>query len=410
MAPPALEVADIFRRHGAEYRRTHGASLLPEQRRVMQAIEQCRTAALGGHVDACDACGHRVISYNSCRNRHCPKCQATARARWVAAREADLLPVGYFHLVFTLPDPIAHVALQNKRVLYNLLFSCVWETLREIAADPQHLGADIGVLAVLHTWGQTLMHHPHIHCVVPGGGLCPDGTRWIACRKRFFLPVRVLSRRFRTLFLRGLRQAFDQGALQFHGALAYLAERAAFAALLEGVGRNPWVVYAKPPFGGPRQVLKYLGRYTHRIAISNNRLVKLEDGRVTFQYKDYRLGDLQRTMTLEADEFIRRFLLHVLPKGFKRIRQYGFLANRARAEHLDRCRRLLGASAAVGSASEPVHSLEDAPGGECLTREPARCPACERGYLRRIEDWPRAPGLVSLPSRSAPSVRALDSS
>ena len=410
MAPSALEVADIFRRHGAEYRRTHGASLLPEQRRVMRAIEQCRTAALGGHVDACDACGHRVISYNSCRDRHCPKCQATARAQWVDAREADLLPVGYFHVVFTLPDPIAQLALQNKRVLYNLLFSCVWQTLREIGADPKHLGADIGVLAVLHTWGQTLLHHPHIHCVVPGGGLSADGARWIPSRKRFFLPVRVLARRFRTRFVVGLRQAFEQGELHFHGALAPLAERAAFEVLLESVGRREWVVYAKPPFGGPRQVLKYLGRYTHRVAISNHRLVALEDGRVTFQYKDYRLGGLPRTMTLEADEFIRRFLLHVLPKGFKRIRQYGFLANRVRAEQLDRCRRLLGVSAAVRPASDQADSLEDAPGGERLTSEPVRCPACQRGSLRRIEDWPRAPGPGSLPSRYAAPVRALDSS
>jgi hypothetical protein len=407
MARPALEVADVVRRHGLEFRLAYGASLSPEQRRVMQAIEQCRTAALGGHLDACDECGHRAVSYNSCRNRHCPKCQALARAQWVEAREADLLPVGYFHVVFTLPEPIAHLALQNKRVLYNLLFSSAWESLRSIAADPKHLGAAIGALVVLHTWGQTLTHHPHVHCVVPGGGISPDGPRWVACRKRFFLPVRVLSRRFRTLFVRGLREAYEREELAFHGTVEHLAQPAAFEALLRAVGKQNWVVYAKPPFGGPRQVLKYLGRYTHRVAISNHRLVRMEDGAVTFQYKDYRLGSLQRTMTLSATEFIRRFLLHVLPKGFQRIRQYGFLANRARAERLDQCRRLLGVSAPVetASATAPVLGGVEVEAGS--TQEPVLCPVCRRGYLRRIQEWRR--GLSPMLRPTALAV-AIDSS
>ena len=274
---PRLEVADIFRQHGYDFRLTH--LLSPEQRRVMRAIERCRTAALGGHVEQCDTCGHQRISYNSCRNRHCPKCQSLAKARWLEARLADLLPVEYFHVVFTLPEQLASAALQNQRVVYNILFSTVAETLRTIAADPRHLGAEIGFLAVLHTWGQTLRHHPHLHCVVPGGGLSVDGERWRSCRQGFFLPVNVLARLFRRLFLQALARAYEKGELTFHGASAYLAKPLAFKRLLASLRSREWWVYAKPPFGGPEQVLAYLGRYTHRVAISNHRLVSCKDAR-----------------------------------------------------------------------------------------------------------------------------------
>jgi hypothetical protein len=346
MRPP-LEVADIFRQYGPDFRFTH--PLLPEQRRVMRAIERCRTASLGGHVEQCDACGHQRIAYNSCRNRHCPKCQSLAKARWLQARLADLLPVEYFHVVFTLPEQLAAVALQNKRVVYNLLFSAAAETLRTIAADPRHLGADIGFLAVLHTWDQTLRHHPHLHCVVPGGGLSVNGEGWRSCRRGFFLPVNVLARLFRRLFLQGLERAYEQDKLSFHGACAFLAESTAFNRLLKSVRAREWWVYAKPPFGGPAQVLAYLGRYTHRVAISNQRLLSLPHGKVTFSWRDNRHGQMRSTMTLSADEFMRRFLLHVLPRGFQRIRQFGLLANRRRAE-LARCRHLLGAT---GQPIEP---------------------------------------------------------
>ena len=318
MRPP-LEVADIFRRHGSGFRLTHPLS--PEQRRVMRAIEVCRTSVLGGHVDQCDACSYQRVSYNSCRNRHCPKCQSLAKARWLEARMADLLPVEYFHVVFTLPEQLASLALQNKRVVYNILFATAAETLRTIAADPKHLGAEIGFLSVLHTWGQTLRHHPHLHCVVPGGGLSPDGLRWVSCRQGFFLPVNVLARLFRRLFLAALAQAFENGKLTFHGTSACLAESHTFHRLLASLRAREWWVYAKPPFGGPEQVLAYLGRYTHRVAISNHRLLKLENGQVTFRWKDYARGNQQRSMTLKTNEFIRRFLLHVLPRGFQRLRQ-----------------------------------------------------------------------------------------
>ncbi len=348
MCRPSLEVADIFRQHGEAYRVTHGATLLPEQRRVMRAIEECRTAALGGHVDACDSCGQQVISYNSCRNRHCPKCQSLACAQWVAKRKADLLPVDYFHVVFTIPAQLAPLALQNKRVVYDILFAAASSTLLKVAADAKHLGAEIGFVAVLHTWGQNLLHHPHLHCVVPGGGLSPDGKRWVSCRAGFFLPVRVLSRLFRRVFLESLQQAFERGALAFHASLAHLADQRAFANLVACARGKEWVVYAKPPFGGAAQVLDYLGRYTHRVAISNDRLVKMEDGQVTFRWKDYRRDYRPRTMTLEAAEFMRRYLLHVLPTGFQRIRQYGLLANRKRGVKLAVCRRLLGVFARGG--------------------------------------------------------------
>src|SRR5512144_3429199 len=302
-----LEVADVFRRHGDAYRRAHDGHLGRIERRVMSAIELCRTAALGGHTEACAACGLVRCAYNSCRNRHCPKCQGAARAEWLAARQAELLPVPYFHVVFTLPAPVAEIAFQNKETVYAILFHTAAETLRRIAADPRHLGAEIGLVAVLHTWGQTLHHHPHVHCVVPGGGPSLDGTRWVACRPGFFLPVRVLSRLFRRLFLQELENAFAAGKLRFFTNLANLAEPQAFARRLRALQRLDWVVYAKPPFGGPEQVLAYLGRYTHRVAIANSRLLSLADGKVRFTWKDYRQASITKVMTLDADEFIRRF-------------------------------------------------------------------------------------------------------
>jgi putative transposase/transposase-like zinc-binding protein len=337
---PALEVADIFRRHGATYRAEQAGSLSRGQRRVMAAIEACRTAALGGHLESCEGCGETRIPYNSCRNRHCPKCQGLARAQWLADRQSELLPVPYFHLVFTMPAPIAAIALQNKAAVYDILFKAAADTLRVIAADPRHLGAETGMIAVLHTWGQALVHHPHVHCIVPGGGLTPDGT-WRGCRPGFFLSVRVLARLYRRLFLERLHAAFAAGALHFFGDLAGRAQPAAFTAYLQPLRRTDWVVYAKRPFGGPQQVLDYLGRYTHRVAITNSRLLDLADGEVRFRWKDYRQPERPKTMTLHAGEFIRRFLLHVLPDGFRRIRHFGFLANAHRRAKLALIRRLL---------------------------------------------------------------------
>ena len=332
----------------------------------MSAIELCRTAALGGHTEACTECGFARCAYNSCRNRHCPKCQGAARAEWLAARQAELLPVPYFHVVFTMPAPAGDIAFQNKETVYTILFQAAAETLRTIAADPKHLGAEIGLVAVLHTWGQNLHHHPHVHCVVPGGGPSLDGTRWVACRPGFFLPVRVLSRLFRRLFLAALAAAFEAGQLGFFGELAGLAEPAAFARQLNDLRRVEWVVYAKPPFGGPEQVLAYLGRYTHRVAISNARLVAVSEWHVAFRWKDYRHHARAKVMTLEADEFIRRFLLHTLPDGFHRIRHYGFLANGHRAAKLALCRRLLGVSATPGEVTEDKAALHG----------PRLCPCC----------------------------------
>ena len=412
MRPP-LEVADIFRQHGSSFRLTHPLS--PEQRRVMRAIEQCRTAALGGHVDQCDTCGHQRISYNSCRNRHCPKCQSLAKARWLDERLADLLPVEYFHVVFTLPEQLAALALQNKRVVYNILFATVAQTLRTIAADPKHLGAEIGFLAVLHTWGQTLRHHPHLHCVVPGGGLSAAGDRWVRCRKGFFLPVNVLARLFRRLFLAALTRAFEHGKLTFHGHCAYLAEPLAFQRLLAILRAREWWVYAKPPFGGPELVLAYLGRYTHRVAISNHRLLNLENGEVTFSWKDYRHGNQQRAMPLAADEFIRRFLLHVLPRGFQRIRQFGLLANRRRRHKLALCRTLLDAAASATITNQPLprdyQSLYQTVTGQSLKQ----CPACRAGTMQLTQSLAPvssavvhyAPFTHGLP---VPAPQAIDSS
>jgi hypothetical protein len=382
MRPP-LELADIFRQHGASFRLTHPLS--PEQRRVMRAIEQCRTAALGGHVDQCDRCGFRRVSYNSCRNRHCPKCQSLTKARWLDARMADLLPVEYFHVVFTLPEQLASLALQNKRVVYNILFATAAETLRTIAADPKHLGAEIGFLAVLHTWGQTLRHHPHLHCVVPGGGLSLDGSGWRSCRRSFFLPVKVLSRLFRHLFLQALSSACNHGKLSFHGALVHLSHPRAFASLIASLRRKEWVVYAKPPFGGPPQVLDYLGRYTHRVAISNHRLLTLANGNVTFRWQDYAGANQQRLMTLTADEFIRRFLLHTLPRGFQRLRQFGLLANRQRRHKLARCRQLLGSQAGHTVSNQPLPSDYQSL-YETLTADSlVQCSVCRAGKMRLTE-------------------------
>jgi len=389
MSEHRLEVAHIFRSHAGEFLARWGGVLAGYQKKAFAAIRNCRTAVLGGHVDRCDQCGHTAISYNSCRNRHCPKCQSLTRAKWLADRQAELLPVEYFHIVFTLPEQIGALALQNAAVVYSILFRAVSETLLTIAADPQHLGAAIGFLAVLHTWGQTLTLHPHLHCVVPGGGMSPDGTRWIACRKSlarrepFFAPVQVLSCLFRKKFLIYLTESFHQGKLQFHGELAALAQPAAFARLCRRADRTKWVVYAKAPFGGPEQVLKYLARYTHRVAISNRRLLSLENGRVSFEWKDYRDGNKTKTMTLEAVEFIRRFLLHVLPTGFVRIRQFGFLANRARKKKLGLCRALL--------AARPVPR----PATECPTKDTGLadqdrtlCPLCKSGHMVRMETVP----------------------
>jgi len=347
-----LEVADIFRRHGAAWQQTERLSL--GQLKVMSAIEQCRTAALGGHALRCDACGHTEMAYNSCRNRHCPKCQAKAAKRWLDARQADLLPVEYYHVVFTLPAPIAAIAWYNKAVVYGLLFDIAADTLRTIAAAPNHLGAQIGMTMVLHTWGSALTHHPHVHGIVPGGGLSLDGERWVACRHGFFLPVRVLSRLFRRRFLEALEQAHRAGRLQFFGEYASLAQARAFTDWLAPLRKCEWVVYAKRPFAGPQAVLAYLSRYTHRVAISNQRLVALDERGVTFRWKDYRAkgrGPV-KTMTLSAAEFMRRFLLHVLPSGFHRIRHYGLLANAGRREHLAHVRQLLQVPVEVRQAKD----------------------------------------------------------
>jgi hypothetical protein len=343
MIRPTLEVADIIRAQGERFIERSRPWLTWAQIKVLRAIERCRTAALGGHRDRCVRCGHRAISYNSCRNRHCPKCQTGARDRWLAKRTKELLPVRYCHVVFTLPHQLAPLAYQNKRILYRLLFHASAATLLEVAADPKHLGAEIGFLSVLHTWGQNLQHHPHLHCVIPSGGLSPDHTRWIQPRYPFFLPVKVLSRVFRGKFVAGLQRAFTQGKLGFYGDQKALRDPKLFRALVHSLFRQDWFVYAKPPFGGPQYVLHYLARYTHRVAISNHRLVAFQDGQVTFRWKDYAHGNKKRIMTLTADEFLRRFLLHVLPKGLVRIRSFGFLANRRRATLLPLCRQLLSA-------------------------------------------------------------------
>lgn len=385
MRPP-LEVADIVNAHGDEFRRANAQTLSTEQKRVLHAIERCRTAALGGHVEECDRCGHQRVAYNSCGNRHCPKCQSLARAKWLEKRQSELLPIEYFHVVFTLPEPLASLALQNKRVLYGILFRAASESLQSVAADPKRLGARIGFFAILHTWGQTLTHHPHVHCVVPGGGLAPDGRTWVRCRPRFFLPVRVVSRRFRTLFLQYLERAYRGGKLQFFGELRGLKELANFATFLRRLRKSEWVVYAKPPFGGPERVLDYLGRYTHRVAISNHRLKTLHGGQVTFSYKDYKQPGGHQAMTLSATEFLRRLLLHVLPDGFQRIRYYGFLANRQRTATLISCRKLLDLPAPEPQPRQLTYRerLRKLSGKDIL-----RCPSCNLGEMVRIREFGR---------------------
>jgi len=387
MDRPKWEVADIFRGYGGEYREKHGASMSTAERRVMSAIELCRTSALGGQIEQCDQCGHRCICYQSCRNRHCPKCQSLARAKWIEDRRHELLNCEYYHVVFTVPDKIAALAYQNKEVVYNILFQATAETLRTIAADPKHLGAEIGFFAVLHTWGSALLHHPHLHCVIPGGGLSSDGTRWVPCKPGFFLPVRVLSLLFRRLFLERLQNAFDDGKLRFFSALEYLRDRCEFARYLEPVRKSKWVVYAKRPFAGPEQVLDYVGRYTHRVAISNNRLLDIKGGQVSFRYKDYQNQGQQKTMPLSAEEFIRRFLLHVLPHGFHRIRYYGFQGNRYRKEKLDQCRQLLGMPIPeVPTESSETRDYRDR--CEELNGVSLRiCPVCRRGHMVLIDTF-----------------------
>jgi hypothetical protein len=338
---PPFEVADIVRQHGDRVLAMHRAWVTRQHRRVLRAIAQCRTAALGGHRDRCDQCAQPALSYNSCRDRHCPKCLTAARTAWVAAREQELLPVGYVHIVFTVPEPLARLALVNKRVVYDLLFQAAAETLRQVARNPKRLGSDIGGLMVFHTWGQRLQHHPHIHCVVPAGGLSPDGTQWIHARPRFFLPIPVLRKLFRGKLVAGIRDAFRHGRLDLPGSLTPLNTAVTFRAFLRSLYRQTWVVYAKPPFGSPAHVLHYLARYTHRVAISNHRLVAVTDDTVSFRWKDYRHGNQIRTLTLDADEFLRRFLLHVLPKRFVRIRYFGFLAPRCRTRGLAQCRHAL---------------------------------------------------------------------
>lgn len=401
MSRPALEVADIFRDHGATWRRANAGHVSLDQLKVMSAIERCRTAALGGHVARCQDCAHTVIAYNSCRNRHCPKCQGAAARQWLAEREAELLPVPYYHVVFTLPAAIADIAYQNKAVIYDLLFKAAAETTLTIAADPKHLGVRIGITAVLHSWGSAMTHHPHIHMIVPGGGLSDDGAHWIACRPTFFLPVRVLSRLFRRLFLKMLAAAHKAGRLSFFGDHAGLANTRAFAALLAPLRKAEWVVYAKKPFGGPEAVLAYLSRYTHRVAIANSRLIVCDQNGVTFRWKDYRIEGTARykSMTLPTHEFIRRFLIHVLPKGFHRIRHYGLFASGDRMANIERARQLLAVPPRVMEPEADTTSESDQP--RIL---PKPCPCCG-GRMIIIETFARGCEPKNQPSPASATIR-----
>jgi Putative transposase/Transposase zinc-binding domain len=398
MSRPSLEVADIFRGHGPAWRRANASHVSLGQLKVMSAIESCRTAALGGHVARCEDCTYTTIAYNSCRNRHCPKCQGAAAKDWLAAREADLLPVPYYHLVFTLPAAIADIAYQNKAVVYDLLFKASAETLTTIAADPKHLGARVGITSVLHTWGSALTHHPHVHMIVPGGGISLDGERWVACRKGFFLPVRVLSRLFRRLFLDKLLAAHQTNRLKFFGHYAALADPQALAAHLAPLRRAEWVVYAKRPFGGPQAVLAYLSRYTHRVAIANSRLIAFDHTGVTFRWKDYRADgrDRQKVMTLATAEFIRRFLIHVLPSGFHRIRHYGLLASGTRADNIAHARRLLDVPA------EQHEAGDDSRAEDAELSHP--CPCCG-GRMVIIETFQRGASPRYRPAASTAVIR-----
>ncbi len=401
MSRPALEVADIFRGHGPAWRKANAGHVSLGQLKVMSAIESCRTAALGGHVARCEKCAHTIIAYNSCRNRHCPKCQGVAAREWLAEREAELLPVPYFHVVYTLPAAIRDIAYQNKAVIYDLLFKASAEATLKIAATPRHLGARIGFMSVLHTWGSALTHHPHVHMVVPGGGLSPDGSKWIACRPRYFLTVEVLSALFRRLFLEMLTAAHDAGRLQFFGDHVRLADKAAFEAYLTPLRKIDWVVYAKEPFAGPEQVLRYLSRYTHRIAVSNRRLLSAGENGVTFKYKDYRIEGPGRykTMTLATHEFIRRFLIHVLPAGFHRIRYYGLLASGKRADNIARARELLAV---------PLLPIEAIKAASTDANEPQTpehpCPCCG-GRMVIIEIFERGSSPRYRPTAPTAAIR-----
>ncbi len=371
------EVADIFRRYGSEYRKVHEMPL--KDMRTMRAIETCRTSELGGHVGECDHCGHLRISYNSCRNRHCPKCQCLDKERWLEARKNDLLPIEYFHIVFTIPEPLRALALRNQKVLYGILFKAASETLKELAKDPRYLGAEIGFIGVLHTWSQTLMDHPHLHCIVTGGGLSEDGKKWIPCKNSFFIPVKVLSKLFKGKFLSYLKEAKENGKLIFPGHISHLKDNRSFKAMLSNLYDQQWVVYCKPPFSDAETVLEYLGRYTHRVAISNDRLLGIKEGKVTFRYRDRQAGDRAKLMTLDAFEFIRRFLLHVLPDGFMKIRHYGILSNRNRKTKLHLCKKLLGVK------HQDQYQEEKEPWQDLLTRitgfDPRICPRCGEGKM-----------------------------
>jgi hypothetical protein len=373
---PSLEVADIFRAYGAAYRQAHEMPL--RHLRAMRAIEICRTAELGGHVDECDHCGQLRISYNSCRNRHCPKCQGLDKERWLEARNRNILPTYYFHPVFTLPEGLRPLCLRNQKVAYSILFRSGSESLKQLSEDPKHLGAEVGFIAVLHTWSQTLMDHPHLHCIVTGGGLSLDGKAWVPCKGEFFLPIKVLSRLFRGKFLAYLQEAYEKGKLVFPGKIAHMEEESAFKGLRRELYKQEWVVYCNPPLRSAERVMEYLGRYTHRVAISNDRLVKMEDGRVTFRYRDRGDNDRVRLMTLDADEFIRRFVLHILPDGFVKIRHYGILSNRNRKRKLFLCRRLLG-------VHQQQEHIEKEPWQDLLTRligiDPRICPYCGKGKM-----------------------------
>ena len=393
MGRPPLEVADIIRAAGELFIEQNRHWLRWKHVKVLRAIERCRTAALGGHLDECTRCGYRAISYNSCRNRHCPKCQTAARDRWIAARQKELLPTRYLHVVFTLPGRLAPLVLQNKKIIYDLLFRSSAETLLEVARNPEHLGAEIGFFSVLHTWSQKLTAHPHVHCVVPAGGLSPDHTRWIRSRDNYFLPKEVLGELFRGKFVDALKEAFQNGQLHFHGDLKLLAQPKIFAAWLRPLHRQDWVVYLKPPFGGPQYVLQYLGRYTHRVAISNHRLVSFKDGQVTFRWRDSAHHNEQKLMTLSVDEFLRRFLLHILPKGFVRIRNFGFLANRRRATLLPLCFQSLG-STPEPQTEHHASSTEDSP-------NLYRCPKCG-GPMKVIERLTAA----EIQLRSPPRIKS----
>ena len=407
MSRPSPEVADIFRGHGPAWRRANAGHVSLGQLKVMSAIESCRTAALGGHVARCEneTCAHSQISYNSCRNRHCPKCQGAAAKDWLAAREADLLPVPYYHVVFTLPAAIADIAYQNKAIIYDLLFKASAETLTTIAADPKHLGARVGITSVLHTWGSALTHHPHVHMIVPGGGISLDGKSWISCRPGFFLPVRVLSRLFRRLFLEKLIAAHEAGRLKFFGNHAALADPQAFATHLAPLRRTEWVVYAKRPFGGPQAVLAYLSRYTHRVAIANSRLIACDRNSVAFRWKDYRADgrDRQKVMTLATGEFIRRFLIHVLPHGFHRIRHYGLLASGTRADNIGKARRLLDVPARQPEAGDESRAEEAE-----LKPLAHPCPCCG-GRMVIIETFQRGASPRTRPT-AAPAAIRIDTS